>query len=191
MIIIDGFVRDEALLRKIQQSEEFWNLGYYWWNGWWNTPASTLRHQLIEYIWRYESPLFESISLDGFEHWVGIQTPKDITKNDAGEWSLTTHFDKDEKLWDETGKIVTPKLGTIFYPDPCNNEIEGGYLKVWKTHNIDFNAPYELIEAKYNRLIIFDAGQLHAVTPVTKGIRKAIAINLWDESPSDAPNMLK
>ena len=68
MIIIDGFVRDEALLRKIQQSEEFWNLGYYWWNGWWNTPASTLRHQLIEYIWRYESPLFESISLDGFEH---------------------------------------------------------------------------------------------------------------------------
>ena len=190
MIVIDGFIRDESLLRKIQQSEEFWNMGYYWWNGWWNTPASTLRHQLIEYIWRYECPLFESISLDGFEHWVGIQKANDVIKNDAGEWSLITHFDKDEKLWEETGKIVTPKIGTIFYPDPCNNEIEGGYLKIWKTHDINFNASYELIEPKFNRLIIFDASQLHAVTPVTKGIRKAIAINLWDNEPSDAPNML-
>ena len=122
---------------------------------------------------------------------VGIQTPKDITKNDAGEWSLTTHFDKDEKLWYETGKIVTPKLGTIFYPDPCNNEIEGGYLKVWKTHNIDFNAPYELIEAKYNRLIIFDAGQLHAVTPVTKATLRLIYEPLLEHSPLCTRRWLK
>ncbi len=105
-------------------------------------------------------------------------------------FSLISHFDKDEKLWNETGQVVTPKLGTIFYPDPCNDEIEGGYLKIWKTHDLNFDAGYELIEPKFNRLVIFDAGQLHAVTPVTKGIRKAIAINLWDEAPSDAPNML-
>ena len=190
MIIIDGFVRDEVLLQEIQQSKEFWKTDYHWWNGWWNTPASTLRHTLIEYIWRYNCPLRNSISLDGFEHWVGIQKANDTVKNDVGEWSLITHFDKDEKLWNETGKIVTPKLGSIFYPDPCNNEIEGGYLKIWKTHDLNFDASYELIEPKYNRLIIFDAGQLHAVTPVTKGTRKAIAINLWDEAPSDAPNMM-
>lgn len=190
MIIIDGFVRDESLLHKIQQSKEFWKMGYHWWNGWWNAPASTLRHQLIEYIWRYECPLFESISLDGFEHWVGIQKANDTVKNDAGEWSLITHFDKDEKLWEQTGKVVTPKIGTIFYPDPCNDEIEGGYLKIWKTHDLNFDADYELIEPKFNRLVIFDAGQLHAVTPVTKGTRKAIAINLWDEAPSDASDML-
>lgn len=190
MIIIDGFVRDEALLHKIQQSNEFWNKGYYWWNGWWNTPASTLRHQLIEYVWRNNCPLSKSVSLNGFEHWVGIYEANKTISNDGGEFSLISHFDKDEKLWNETGKIVTPKLGSIFYPDPCNNEMEGGYLKVWKTHSTDFNAPYELIEAKYNRLVIFDASQLHAVTPVTKGTRKAIAINLWDDDPSDAPNML-
>lgn len=190
MIIIDGFVRNEALLREIQQSNRFWNSGYYWWDGWWNTPASSLRHKLIEYIWRDHCPLFEPISLDGFEHWVGVYNANETVSNDGGEFSLISHFDKDEKLWNETGKIVTPKLGTIFYPDPCNDEIEGGYLKVWKTHNADFNAPYELIEAKYNRLIIFDASQLHAVTPVTKGTRRAIAINLWDDAPSDASNML-
>lgn len=190
MIIIDGFVQDEALLRKIQVSQEFWKLGYYWWNGWWNTEKKSIRHELIEYIYRYHSPLSTPVSLDGFEHWVGIQEANNTVTNNAGEWSLVTHFDKDEKLWEQTGEIVTPKLGTVFYPDPCNDEMEGGYLKVWKTRSVDFNAPYELIEAKYNRLIIFDAGQLHAVTPVTKGTRKAIAINLWDEAPSDAENML-
>ena len=38
----------------------------------------------------------------------------------------------------------------------------------------------ERIEAKYNRLVIFDAGNhLHRVTEVTRGVRYAIAINLW------------
>ena len=140
--------KSNKIIRYYQQkeSQEFWKLGYYWWNGWWNTEKKSIRHELIEYIWRYHCPLSSPISLDGFEHWVGIQQANDTTKNDAGEWALTTHFDKDEKLWDETGKVVTPKLGTIFYPDPCNDEIEGGYLKVWKTHETNFNAPFELIE---------------------------------------------
>ena len=34
-----------------------------------------------------------------------------------------------------------------------------------------------------NRLVIFDAGQLHAVTEITKGKRYAIAINLWEKQP--------
>ena len=191
MIIIDGFVKDTDLLRQIQQSEEFWKLGYHWYDGWWNNVATTLRQHLITYIWRDHCPMHERISLSGFEHWVGIYKANETVSNDGGEFSLISHFDKDEKLWDSTGKIVTPKIGTIFYPDPCNNEMEGGYLKVWKTHDTDFNAPYELIEAKYNRLVIFDASQLHAVTPVTKGTRKAIAINLWDSPLSDAKNMLK
>jgi len=191
MIIIDGFVKDTDLLRQIQQSEEFWKLGYHWYDGWWNNVATTLRQHLITYIWRDHCPMHERISLSGFEHWVGIYNANETVSNDGGEFSLISHFDKDEKLWDSTGKIVTPKIGTIFYPDPCNNEMEGGYLKVWKTHDTDFNAPYELIEAKYNRLVIFDASQLHAVTPVTKGTRKAIAINLWDSPLTDVDNMLR
>ena len=191
MIIIDGFVRDTDLLRQIQQSEEFWKLGYHWYDGWWNNVATTLRQHLITYIWRDHCPMHERISLSGFEHWVGIYNANETVSNDGGEFSLISHFDKDEKLWDATGEIVTPKIGTIFYPDPCNDEMEGGYLKVWKTHDTDFNAPYELIEAKYNRLVIFDAGQLHAVTPVTKGTRKAIAINLWDSPLTDVDNMLR
>jgi predicted 2-oxoglutarate/Fe(II)-dependent dioxygenase YbiX len=41
--------------------------------------------------------------------------------------------------------------------------------------------PPEVVYAKPNRLVIFDAGKyVHSVRPVTKGTRKAIAINLWE-----------
>ena len=179
------------MLRQIQQSEEFWKLGYHWYGGWWNNAATTLRQHLITYIWRDHCPIQERISLSGFEHWVGMYEADKTVSNEGGNFSLISHFDKDEKLWETTGELVTPKIGTVFYPDPCNDEMEGGYLKVWKTHDSDFNAPYELIEAKYNRLVIFDASQLHAVTPVTKGTRKAIAINLWDSPLTDVDNMLR
>ena len=43
------------------------------------------------------------------------------------------------------------------------------------------DAPPERIEPKYNRLVIFPAGEYpHRVTEVTRGTRSAIAINLWD-----------
>ena len=42
----------------------------------------------------------------------------------------------------------------------------------------------EIVKAKPNRFIIFQAGQhSHAVTTVTEGIRHAIAINLWENEP--------
>ena len=63
-------------------------------------------------------------------------------------------------------------------------QCEGGYLKVYDTHENDRDAPYELIAPVPNRLVIFDATQLHAVTEVTEGNRYAIAINLWDRRPS-------
>jgi len=46
----------------------------------------------------------------------------------------------------------------------------------------------EIIKAKFNRLIIFDASKLHGVSKVTKGRRRAIAINLWDKKPLEFVN---
>ncbi len=45
------------------------------------------------------------------------------------------------------------------------------------------------IEAKPNRLVIFEAGKYpHRVTNVTRGTRYAIAINLWETMPSGVDN---
>ena len=68
-------------------------------------------------------------------------------------------------------------MGTIFYPK--NIPFKGGYLEIEHP-----DGELERIQAKYNRLIIFPAGELlHRVTPVTEGTRYAIAINLWKHIP--------
>ena len=75
-------------------------------------------------------------------------------------------------------------VGTIFYPCLENDEVVGGNLKIWETENFVSNPlVYDLIRPKFNRLIIFDASQPHAVTMVKQGSRKAVAINLWKTKP--------
>jgi hypothetical protein len=193
MIIIDNFIQDKALLTKISLDKNFWKEGFHWYNGWWNSAPKDTRQELIKYIWGDHCPLNENIMIQGFEHWVGTYEAGDdkVVENFDEKWHLKHHFDKDEDLWHKTGEIVTPYIGTVYYPDPEIDNIEGGELQIWQTKELNTGAPYELIKPKYNRLIIFDAGQLHAVREVTKGIRKAIAINLWTEAPIGTDEMLR
>jgi hypothetical protein len=186
MIIIDDFVKDVALLERMRDtSGDFWKKGYHWWDGWWNSnEPMTLRHELIEYIWRDGCPpQLYGTQMDGFEHWVGILDKYTTIGNEPG-YALNHHFDKDEGLHKETGEIITPVMGTVYYPPVNEEKCEGGYLKIYNTHEMDLTVPYELIAPKQNRLVIFDAGQLHAVTEITKGKRYAIAINLWQPKPT-------
>jgi Rps23 Pro-64 3,4-dihydroxylase Tpa1-like proline 4-hydroxylase len=60
-------------------------------------------------------------------------------------------------------------------------DIDGGYLEI---ESKEGDLP-ERIQAKFNRLIIFEAGKYpHEVTEVNRGLRSAIAINLWNPAPS-------
>lgn len=192
MIIYDNFIQDPVLLQKLQNDASFWKDGYHWWNGWWNEDATTVRHELINYIWRDHCMLNEGLQIQGFEHWVGVYKEGDnqVVENFGSNYHLKHHFDKDEDLWNSTGEVKSPIIGTVFYPDPEVDNIEGGMLQIWDTYDVNPSSPYELIQPKFNRLIIFDAGKLHAVQEVTKGIRKAIAINLWTEAPTGVANML-
>ena len=48
MIIIDDFIKDEALLDEIANDENFFgpNGRFMWWDGWWNSPTDTLKKEL-------------------------------------------------------------------------------------------------------------------------------------------------
>tara|TARA_R110000737_G_C14582763_1_gene486002 strand:+ start:278 stop:826 length:549 start_codon:yes stop_codon:yes gene_type:complete len=176
MIVIDNFIKDIMLLEEIQLSKDFFgpNGDFMWWDGWWNSKANTLKKKLIEYIWCENSP-DKSYDISGFEYWTGVYG------NDMPNTNLGNHFDKDELHFQNTGEIVRPVVGTIFYPK--DTKFEGGYLE------IENEGKTERIQAKSNRLVIFDAGHdLHRVTEVTKGIRYAIAINLWLSPPSAVIN---
>ena len=193
MIIIDDFIQDKGLLTKISLDKNFWKEGYHWYNGWWNSSPKDTRQELIQYIWSTNCPLKENFSIQGFEHWVGVYQSGDdkVAENFGERWHLKHHFDKDEDLWHAKGQITSPRIGTIFYPDPEIDNIEGGELQLWDTYDVNPSLSYELIKPKFNRLIIFDAGKLHAVREVTKGIRKAIAINLWANAPTGVDEMLR
>jgi hypothetical protein len=176
--VFDNFL-DENLLNEIKNDPTFFQdpgVYYYWGAPWNGEPANTLKKRLIEKIWLTGSPLSISYQINGFEYWTGIQTanPELGHKNVLG-----THYDKDEAWFAKTGEIVTPVIGTVFYPGI--EEFEGGDLAVY-TDGLD-KSP-EIVKAKPNRLIIFQAGQdVHEVLPVTKGTRHAIAINLWQGVP--------
>ena len=201
LIVIDNFVGDEDLLEKIDKDETFWEEGYSWWGGWWNTPAKSTRHELIEYIWKYSRSPVGEISLAGFEHWIGVNCS--CCRGDDGEgaykvegsddiWCLRPHFDKDEGYWynhpqgkfggNHPDSIVNPIINSVFYM----SDVEGGALKLFDTARgeINYDASYELIKPKRNRLVVFNSSKLHGVLEVTDGVRKAVAINLWDKKPT-------
>jgi len=179
MIIVDDFIKDQSLLERIQNDTTFFsqNGQYMWWGGPWSTPASTLKQELIQEIWirnsPWDFPRYNPIILEGFEYWTGQY-------GDGGvDVKLGMHFDKDENLWNETGELRTPIIGSVFYPIPM--DIDGGYLEIQSKEG-DLT---ERIQAKFNRLILFDAGKYpHQVTEVNRGLRSAIAINLWESAPS-------
>tara|TARA_B110000503_G_scaffold74614_1_gene115147 strand:+ start:116 stop:691 length:576 start_codon:yes stop_codon:yes gene_type:complete len=183
IVVIDNFIKDENLLREIRDDKSFFSDPgvYYWWDGWWNNKATSTKQKLIDYIWSDNCPLSQAMSIRGFEYWTGIQTANtEMGFNN----NLGNHYDKDETLFAETGEIVTPSMGTVYYPE--QSKFEGGMLEIY-TEGVD-KAP-EVVYAKPNRLVIFDAGKyVHAVTPVTSGIRKAIAINLWLTEPLGKQN---
>ena len=193
MIIIDNFIEDLDFLKLIEEDENFCKIGYNWYPGWWEEPITTLRHQLIEKIWGENSP-HPGIEVCGFEHWVGDYNESSLNEMFNREWALKLHFDKDENMWKEHKKFVTPKIGTVFYPCREIDEMEGGMLYYWDEFGSDLTSEEgyinwpeqepEVIKPKFNRLIIFDAGKLHGVSKIIKGRRRAIAINLWDVAPT-------
>ena len=175
--VFDDFL-DEALLNEIKNDPTFFQDPgiYYYWGGWWNSPANTLKKRVIQSIWGDNCPITEAFQINGFEYWTGIQTAK---KEVGHKNVLPNHYDKDESWFAKTGEIKTPVIGTVYYPGI--EEFEGGDLAVY-TDGTD-KSP-EVVKAKPNRLIIFDAGKyIHEVKPVTSGTRHAIAINLWGEEP--------
>lgn len=179
--IRDNFIKDEQLLKDIVNDSTFFaDPGvYYWWKGWFNEDPGyepTIKQRLISEIWADNCPVSETWNISGFEYWTGIQT---ADKELGFKNNLGFHFDKDESWFKETGEIVRPVIGTVYYPP--QPEFEGGELIV---HTAGKDKAPDVIQTRPNRLIIFRAGEdVHAVDVVTKGTRKAIAINLWSEIP--------
>ena len=81
----------------------------------------------------------------------------------------TQHQDKDEELFERTGKLSFPLCSIIYYPIVKN--LKGGQL-----HLED-----DIITPKTDRLVIFPPGKFHTVKPF-KGKRVSLLVNPWNRS---------
>lgn len=184
MIVIDDFINDHAILDEIERSGEFQTPKMWgWWDGWWKKQAYCHRELIVQYVWGAHCPLAAAAgfpnSIAGFEYWTlaheaNPDLPTRSTSN--GRDRIRPHRDRDESHFVDTGESKHPRVGAVYYP--VDHQVEGGYLKIY-TRNRD-DGPFELIEPRHNRLVIFDASMLHEVTPVTAGRRYSLAINVWD-----------
>jgi hypothetical protein len=176
--VFDDFIQDEALLQEIANEGDnfFYPTGQYtYWKGWWTSDPKNVKQRLIKYIWKDNLPVNLTGTIDGFEHWTGIQR----ADQDGRRNYLELHLDDDVMYRRDTGNRMFPALGCVYYPPGF--EFEGGDLHIFTDG--EQKTP-EIIKTRPNRLVIFNPGNVvHGVDTVTSGIRGAIAINAWAQEP--------
>ena len=118
----------------------------------------TLIHKVVDDLLQFQDPH------QGYEYWLNNLI--------TGE-GMNYHFDKDEVLKNNTGKLRSPMLGAIYY---AHTEIpQGGELII---HS--YKDKHESILPVPNRLVVFNSFLPHEIREVLSGHRRSVAINIWD-----------
>ena len=171
---------------------------YMFWDGWWSSPANTVRKQVIREIWETNLtiPVEEVL---GFEYWTRTFGP--------GQF-LGPHVDEDTFLYQDSKIYNGPEIGCVYY-GPSEETVVGGFLELFESKLVfgEENAlewenlekkldPIEMRERiafKENRLIIFDAGRvIHQTSPCISGLRNVMVVNVWlkTDPPVDMSNFV-
>jgi hypothetical protein len=97
----------------------------------------------------------------------------------------TEHLDKDEPLWEETGKVRLPLCSAILYVMVDN--LVGANLEVSKDNipiDIDYMPEFKNVDTivpEEGKIVLLDPGVWHKVTDYVSGRRIALILNFWDE----------
>lgn len=208
MIVIDNFLKDDLYSEMLADTSFFpESMGdgekiatelnsyhyeqascyapYMFWDGWWRSPANTLKKRIVQTIWENNLTAPKEDIL-GFEYWTRTFLP--------GQF-LDLHVDEDTFMYEESKTFQGPSNGCILYG--INNP-QGGFIELHtasaplvdgstaalERENIDKAKAdiddRERIAYRGNRLVIFDSGHvLHATTPAKSGIRQVLVVNVW------------
>ncbi len=161
---------------------------------WWplDAPASSLVEAAVPAL-RAHVPPGRLEGVTGVEWWLSRMRTSNV--------KVDFHRDRDNALFDDTGRARHPRLSSVLYLGPCR----GGLLAVTKAapdpanlacaptrHDFDFVAP------RHNRFTFFDGRLTHGVLdandelpgrrlPLEPRWRLAIAINFWVRRPRRVP----
>ena len=126
----------------------------------------------------------------GVEWWLGRMDPRNVP--------IELHADRDNHLFDATGRWVHPRISSVLYMNP----VPGGLLLVAdqgvrgnRSIELDPSAHFEVIRPAPNRFIWFEGDRVHGVlnslnqVPAARlrlppgRIRRSVIINWWDRPP--------
>ena len=169
-VSIDNYIKSSEILNSQEfKDKSFWEDPKSYWMPV-DFKPKTRKQRLVYEIWE---PFVKSgeIKFAGFEYW------SNVLENGL---ALDAHIDRDEKLFQDTGKSAHPLVGSVYYP--IVDYVVGGQLLIYK-NGLDAE-PTETIAPAQNRTVFFEAGKVwHKVAPVVSGTRAHFAINIWDKEP--------
>lgn len=167
MIVVDDFIKDSWILHAFSDVEMWQTLCDKGFGNYWNGQDILEYEGLKDVILEVYSTYWNKIQYTKFEYWVNITDARRVL-----EW----HVDKDEEIAEKEERLVSPKIGAVWYG--CPQRVSGGYLEIANQYE---NGEYDIerIEPVYNRLVIFDVSKTHRVAPIFEGTRYGLQINLW------------
>lgn len=209
LYVIDDFLGDSALARNIKNSHDFFphkmpgeNLGevpnkfhspesqvfspFMFWDGWWKSPANTLKKKMIEKIWKTERLLpFKLSEIAGFEYW---------TRTFSAGQNLAVHVDADTFAYASNREFNAPGIGCVWHgftdmPGDGFLELHESVIDGFPENALERKSfekmlspseKRERIAYRPDRLIVFNAGRrIHGVTTTSVGERKVLIVNVW------------
>jgi hypothetical protein len=159
---------------------------YMFWDGWWRTPANTLKKRVIQHLWE-DKMEWDLEDILGFEYWTRTYLP--------GQY-LDIHVDEDTFLYEKDKTFIGPVYGCVFYG---KDNPDGGFLEIHKNKlkdgeknilekkyikkYISLKKNRERISYKGNRSVFFDAGHIvHNTVGSNSGIRQVMVVNIWHKN---------
>ena len=159
---------------------------YMFWDGWWRSPANTLKKRVIQHLWE-DKMKWDLEDVLGFEYWTRTYLP--------GQY-LDIHVDEDTFLYEKDKIFIGPVYGCVFYG---KDNPDGGFLEIHKNKlkdgeknilekkyikkYISLKKNRERISYKGNRSVFFDAGHIiHNTVGSNSGIRQVMVVNIWHKN---------
>lgn len=159
---------------------------YMFWDGWWRSPANTLKKRVIQHLWE-DKMEWDLEDVLGFEYWTRTYLP--------GQY-LDIHVDEDTFLYEKDKTFIGPVYGCVFYG---KDNPDGGFLEIHKNKlkdgeknilekkyikkYISLKKNRERISYKGNRSVFFDAGHIvHNTVGSNSGIRQVMVVNIWHKN---------
>ncbi|MDI3454190.1 hypothetical protein QLG01_13410 [Acinetobacter sp. V89_4] len=127
--------------------------------------------------------VIEIKDISGVEWWV---------RNRPIHESMNFHFDKDESLYNLTGKVKVPRLSTVLYLSSCSSYTLVSNQMVDEKGAVipSFPTSITIVDCEINKLLCFSGNLSHAVQGIKEnGKRITLIMNWWcNYIPLNIPN---